>query len=258
MVPLQQGTRIGDGFQLVRPLDDASLSRWLARDVRRDVPVEVHFARRLGEVRRERAARRFAMLAALDHRNLLAVYGHGRLHDGTPYLVTGAATGETLERRLDRLGWLSFEECATLLGPVCDALGEANRHGLSHGAISPRMLLLRDQPHGLDVTLLGFHVAALDTQQSPGAGGPQNPPYREPNAPLDDVADRWALAVTAHEALVGDVPVALDVEVSRARKGVPQSLDLWFGRALREERDHRFSSARELGDSYAEAWRALS
>ena len=139
MVPLQQGTRIGDGFQLVRPLDAMSLSRWLAVDVRRDVPVEVHFARRLGDMRRERAAQRFARMAMMEHRNLLAVYGHGRLHDGTPYLVTGAATGETLDKRLDRLGWLSFEQCAALLEPVCAALTEANRHGLVHGAIAPRI-----------------------------------------------------------------------------------------------------------------------
>ncbi len=250
MVPLQQGTRIGDGFQLVRPLDAVSLSRWLAVDVRRDVPVEVHFARRLGDMRRERAAQRFARMALMEHRNLQAVYGHGRLHDGTPYVVTGATTGETLDKRLDRLGWLSCEDCAALLAPVCAALTEANRHGVVHGAISPRMLLLRDEPSGLEVTLLGFHAAALDQQPSASL-------YREPQAPLDDIADRWALAVTAHEALVGDLPFVLDVPVSQARKGVPESLDRWFARALHGDRQRRFASAAELGESYADAWRAL-
>jgi serine/threonine-protein kinase len=86
---------------------------------------------RLGRFQREAHA-----LAALNHRNIAAIYAMQQSGD-TPFLVLELVEGDTLADRLAVRGALPLEEATTIAIQICEALEAAHERGIVHRDLKP-------------------------------------------------------------------------------------------------------------------------
>src|SRR4051812_40339410 len=61
---------------------------------------------------------------------------------GRCYIVMEMLEGEDLSRRLERAGPLTVAETADIMRPVCDAVAEAHRRGITHRDLKPSNIFL--------------------------------------------------------------------------------------------------------------------
>ena len=179
---------------------------------------------------------------------------------GRSYFVMELLNGEDLARRLQRSGRLSVVETADIIVPVCDAVAEAHRRGITHRDLKPSniFLLIRERrPHPV---VLDFGIAKEeDAARAPRAGAATpvrrtvfgTPYYLAPEQVADHEAagpasDQYALGVILYECLTGQPPYRGDNvdEVFRAiaagnpappsalRPDIPQEMDAVVLRAL--------------------------
>jgi serine/threonine protein kinase len=123
--------------------------------------------------------------------------------------------GRSLAQELKARGALPLRDCASIIGPVCDALGEAHRAGIVHRDIKPgNILLSRDQMGEQIVKVLDFGIAKLVEGQSAAplsigelAGTPE---YMAPERLLGESSeppsDVYSVGATLYEMLSGKVP----------------------------------------------------
>jgi eukaryotic-like serine/threonine-protein kinase len=132
--------------------------------------------------------------------------------DGGPVLVRAWAHGESLEDAVDR-GEVDEAGAMRLLAQVLDALEMAHAHGILHGALSPRNVIVT--PHG-SARLVDFattpgplvHRSAASERLASARRGPFLPPERRtiPVAPCTELADVWGAGACLYFALTGTPP----------------------------------------------------
>jgi serine/threonine protein kinase len=193
---------------------------------------------------------------------------------GRSYFVMELLNGEDLSRRLQRSGRLSVVETADIIVPVCDAVAEAHRRGVTHRDLKPSniFLLIRGRrPHPV---VLDFGIAKEeDAARAPRAGAAApvrrtvfgTPYYLAPEQVADHEAagpasDQYALGVILYECLTGQPPYRGDNvdAVFRAiaagspappialRPGIPQEMNAIVLRALSPDPKARYFSVGEL------------
>lgn len=187
-----------------------------------------------------------------------------------PYLAMELLHGEDLAERLTR-GPLGFDETMPLLAGVCNAIGRAHRLQVIHRDLKPGNIFLAEGDAGRECKVLDFGIVKLDgldtrPQLTLGGAALGTVSYMSPEQiadaqRVDHRTDLWSIAVLAYECLTGRRPFRGDslleliheicystpVPASRLA-AVPPGFDAWFTRATQRDRDHRFSSARELID----------
>ena len=193
---------------------------------------------------------------------------------GRSYFVMELLNGEDLARRLQRSGRLSVVETADIIVPVCDAVAEAHRRGVTHRDLKPSniFLLIRGRrPHPV---VLDFGIAKEeDAARAPRAGAATpvrrtvfgTPYYLAPEQVADHEAagpasDQYALGVILYECLTGQPPYRGDNvdAVFRAiaagnpappialRPEIPQEMNAVVLRALSPDPKARYLSVGEL------------
>ena len=114
---------------------------------------------------RARFRREAAVLAALEHPNIVPIYTTGE-EDGQPYICYRYIRGGTLK---DVLGQpLQLQKVVALLTPVAEALDFAHRHGVVHRDIKPANILLTpgDDSSSPTPIVADFGVARLLEQSA--------------------------------------------------------------------------------------------
>src|SRR5713101_5309931 len=105
--------------------------------------------------------------AALNHPNILAVYGFSTTEEHAPYLITELLQGQTLRERLQQ-GEVPVRKAIEFALQTARGLAAAHDRGIVHRDLKPENLFLtRD---GV-VKILDFGLAKL---VGPGASGPQS------------------------------------------------------------------------------------
>jgi len=132
--------------------------------------------------------------------------------DGAPVLVRAWANGASLEETVRR-GGVDEARAMRLLEQVLDALEMAHAHGILHGALTPRNVLVT--PSG-SARLVDFattpgllvHRSASSERLASARRGSFLPPERRtiPVAPSTELADVWAAGACLHFALTGRAP----------------------------------------------------
>jgi serine/threonine-protein kinase len=218
--------------------------------------------------------------ATLHSKHAIQIFDHGVTDDGRPYMVMELLTGEPLDRRIDRLGAISLQETARILGQVCRALSRAHTSGIIHRDLKPENIFLVHTPDEDDevAKVLDFGIAKI--KAAPGEQGLTTstktgavlgtPYYMAPEQArglrtIDTRADLWSLGVIAYKCITGVLPFEgesvgdLLVKIctspppvpSRTVPGLPAAFDAWFARALEREPDRRFQTAAELSEALA-------
>jgi serine/threonine-protein kinase len=273
------GTQVATNVQLVRPLGQGGMgSVWVGRHTTLETDVAVKFIRydvAVGEAAVKRFEREAKLAAQIKSPHVVQMLDHGRMPDGTPYIVMELCEGESLAGRLARTGRLGLGETAALVAQVAEALGAAHELGVVHRDIKPDNVFLLASRRKLFVKVLDFGVAKQTTLS--GRGNVTNsgalvgtPLYMSPEhitsaKEADFRADLWALAVVTYEALAGAPPFVAETvgglciainkgafePVTCRRPSLPPALDGWFARALHSDPEARFGSADAMADALA-------
>ncbi|MBI4705014.1 MAG: protein kinase [Deltaproteobacteria bacterium] len=228
----------------------------------------------------ERFGREASLAAQIKSPHVVQIFDHGRTEDGTPFIVMELLEGESIEDRLKRDGKLGLRETVGLVSQVAKALGRAHKLGIVHRDIKPANLFLVESEYELFVKVLDFGIAK-QTGMPPSGGLTATgaiigtPEFMSPEQLLDtkgagSQADLWALAVVAYEALTGRLPfsgstvAALIIAITKAQFAAPSEIcpdlpveiDAWFRRALAQDVQGRFGSAKEMALALVRATRS--
>ena len=221
----------------------------LATDTRLERKVAIK--RMLGDGAKSRTAvSRFISeakaIAKLDHDNIVDVYDYGRSSDG-PFLVMQYVDGGSL---LDRCqaGALPVEEAVDLTCQICDALTKCHDAGVIHRDIKPANILMTGDgsPRLTDFGLVKEDM--IDGGQT-AAGAVLGtldfmPPEQRKDAALVDArSDLWALGATLYQMVSGRSPKIIKFSQ------VPQALQDVLEKALEDEKDDRYQTAREFKEA---------
>jgi serine/threonine protein kinase len=195
-------------------------------------------------------------MAALEHPNIVRVYGSGSTADGRPYISMQYCAGDSLERRVLRERLSVAEVLRTGVG-IGSAIETAHRAGLLHRDIKPANILKTPWgAPGLTDFGVAHQIASDEVNDDVGVSVPWSPPemlYTSTNgSPASDV---YSLAATLWHLLVGRPPFEVPggdngtlATMSRirdltppttGRPDVPESLERVLRQALAKRPEQR-------------------
>lgn len=269
------GGVIDDRYVLARRLGEGAAGAvWLARDRRLKVDVALKLLRP-EVVQIAGMLERFAQESDVSSRmlspNVVKVLGGGLTAGGTPYIVYEELDGEDLGTKLRRSKRLSLGDMSTVGVHLCRGLARAHRVGVLHNDIKPEnVFLTKDTSGNLLAKILDFGVAEVIKQRAPSdlsqvVGTLE---YIAPEVFLGKRApspqsDLYSVGVVAYECCTGRMPrpastvmelvlafAAGSIEAPSAyRLEVTPQLDAWFERALHDDPDERFESAKAMAEA---------
>jgi eukaryotic-like serine/threonine-protein kinase len=280
---LRAGAMASEHVRLVRQIGEGGMaSVWLADHLGLETQVAVKFmspALACCPAAVERFTREAKAAAHIRHRHVVQIFDSGvqsPMAGGLPYIVMEYLEGRDLETRLHDRGRMSLKDAALVVLQTSRALEKAHELGVVHRDIKAENIFLcgddDDEPF---VKVLDFGIAKTPndgTVRATTTGTLGTPSYMSPEQMLsaktvDYRCDLWALAVVAYYEVTGKLPFpgetygAICLAVNRGRfpmparlrNSVPEALNAWFRRALARDPKSRFTSARELGATFAAA-----
>jgi eukaryotic-like serine/threonine-protein kinase len=261
-------------YRLVYRLASGNMSSvWFAEHLVLAAPVAIKFmqpgADSDADLRR-RFLREARIASAVRSPHVVQVLDYGVEHD-TPYIVMEFLRGESLARRLRRVGRLSPAAAIEILAPLAQALRRAHELGVVHRDLKPENIFIMTDGERELTKLLDFGVAkvrergfgvrvARETGEGEIVGTPHYmSPEQARGAPgVDHRTDVWALGVITFECLLGFPPFIADglagllmaicsrpLPVPSALGAVPAGFDAWFARACNRTPEARFSSLQD-------------
>ncbi len=226
-----------------------------AFDRREGCTVALKILRGRDDVDVERFVREAAILAELDHPNIVRYADHGLTESGDHYLAMEWLEGEDLAERLARKP-LSDADALTVVAKTAGAVAFAHAHGAVHRDIKPSNIFLRR--HDIErVTVLDFGIAGLSgdphklTQTgvllgTPGYVAPeqvQGAPTYDPRSDVFSVGCVLFECLVGRPAFEGQTPMAVLAKLmlhdpprlSDLRPGIAPPLDALVTRMLAKD-----------------------
>ncbi len=235
---------------------------YLAEDIphEREVAVKVLLPQLGSAIDGERFKREIRIAAQLSHPNILPAYDSGS-SNGVLYYVMPYVPGESLRKRLDRVGQLTIDDAITITCEVADALEYAHSQGIVHRDIKPENILLQSG----HAVVADFGIARLvqdvESDRLTGTGmsigtATYMSPEQFSGVQLDGRSDMYSLACVLYEMLVGSVPFegksAMTImarhtmgqvpSIRIVRNAVPQELEDIIMQAMEKTPADRFAS----------------
>jgi serine/threonine-protein kinase len=249
----QAGAVVGGRYRLDELLGAGGMAEVHAgRDLLLDRRVAVKLPSARTPTARERFRREARAAAALNHRNVVAVFDWGESPD--PYLVMELVEGRHLRDLLTARGSLPPSEVAGIGAQVADALEHAHAHGVVHRDVKPSNLLVASDGT-VKVTDFGISKSvSADALTEPG-GVIGTPGYLSPEQaaglPADPRSDVYALGVVLRELLTG----ARDATIDAGQRET--ELERVIDRACAHDPSARYQRAGDLRDALRAVQRAL-
>jgi serine/threonine-protein kinase len=226
----------------------------------------------------DRLRREADALGLTWHPNVVEVYDHDYLPDGTGYLVMEHLDGESLAKHLKRVGRPPASELVSIALQICDALGAVHAAGVIHRDVKPSNIFLVSggeyaPPNAPQVKLLDFGIAHVEWAETrlTNMGAPLGTPgYMSPEQEQgDDVdgrSDLFALGAVLYECLTGAPPetrVSAHYNVADRHPAskedptfeelnIPDDWKRVIGRAMAPLRSDRYRDARAMRDAIAQ------
>lgn len=209
---------------------------------------------------RRRFAREAKAAATVLHPNVIVI--HGVSNDGAlPFLVMPYLRGESLQRRLDRLGPLATEEIVRIAQQVAAGLAAAHGQGLVHRDIKPANILLEDGVERVTLTDFGLARAVDDASMTRSGVIAGTPQYMSPEQArgdnVDARSDLFSLGSVMYAMCTGRPPFRAETSYGILRRitdteprpirevnpNIPEWLDRIIQRLLAKSLDIRIPTA---------------
>src|ERR1017187_3357475 len=146
---LQPGTRFGD-YELMRKLEDGGMGEvWKAAQIHSDQLVAIKFIKPAlleDAANKTRFLNEAKTLGRLEHDRIVPLYGVAE-DRGRMALILRFIDGESLARRIDRLGALPLDLAMSCARDVLAALGFAHERGIVHRDVKPHNILIDQREH---------------------------------------------------------------------------------------------------------------
>jgi tRNA A-37 threonylcarbamoyl transferase component Bud32 len=222
--------------------------------------------------------------AAFRSAHVVEVIAAGVVRElGTPWMAMELLEGETLARRVERVGPMALPEIAQLAVQLGDALGAAHGAGVVHRDIKPENLFLCAVPSATfhwSLKVLDFGIAKVVQDSRTAATATSSigtplwmaPEQTDAQGRIGPATDVWALGLLlfwAHtgryywrsanlehlnlsavlrEMIIDPIEPASTRAISLGAS-MPPALDPWFARCLDRDAHRRFSNGREACDA---------
>jgi eukaryotic-like serine/threonine-protein kinase len=214
----------------------------------------------------------------LVHPNIVRVLEGAQAEDGSPYFVMELLDGVPLGAYTQNGGRVPLAQAVPILQGILAGLAAAHAQGIVHRDLKPdNVQLSRDGRGAFVVKLLDFGIAkVIDVAGGMGfrtrtgmlLGTPayMSPEQAKNARDVDQRADLWSAGVLFYEMLTGRAAFPAPTEYARLAallSAEPEPVEridpslapltLFFQRALKKDRNERFSSALEMARALAEA-----
>jgi serine/threonine-protein kinase len=166
-----------------------------------------------------------SILAKLQHPNIVTVFDYGRIEDAEGeryFMAMEYLEGETLFRRVRRLGRLPPPDAMRIAKHIARGLREAHKQGVVHRDLKPSNIMLCASEDGEEnVKILDFGLVKVLsddseelTQQGAFLGSPRfMSPEQISHGKVDLRTDVYSLGVILYQMLCGKVPFESDKSI---------------------------------------------
>jgi len=213
------------------------------------------------------------VLASMSHPNIVEIFDIGEFEEEgkkKPYFVMPLLPGTTLDHFIRKASHrLTVERTVEIISQTCRGLQAAHERGLVHRDLKPSNIFVMEDD---SVKIIDFGVAHMaDTHTTRAQKGTLL--YMSPEQiqlkPLSASSDLFSLSVVCYEALTGRNPFQrgradevvdailhqIPPLASDLNSSITQSVSRVVHKGMAKQPWHRFSSARELGDTLGKALR---
>lgn len=237
-------------YRITGPLGKGGMGVvYIAEDLRLGRPVALKFLpeNSLGDDQKKRFLNEARAAAQVRHPNICPIYDIEET-GGRCFIAMALIDGETVARRIKR-GPMQFSQVVDIGRQIAAGLEAAHASGIVHRDIKSINLMIDPNGH---VSILDFGLALRGGEErlTVAGGAVGTPAYMSPEQlraeDIDARTDIWALGVVIHEMVTAKIP---------RRDGtddlLPAGLAPIVLKALEQNRDHRWQSAREMGAALA-------
>jgi serine/threonine protein kinase len=215
----------------------------------------------------------------IHHPNVVTIYESAQSDDGTPYIAMEFLEGAPLSEVIKQRGALPVPEVADILRQAARGLNAAHKLGIIHRDLKPDNIFMTEGDEGeLVVKLVDFGIAklresSLQTKTGLLLGTPAYMSCEQSSGmrsdELDPRSDVYSLGVVVYEMLTGQTPFHADTPIGYLRMhmvkepppfhSIAPSIDVSSKvetvviKALRKNREERYSSASEFANAFIEA-----
>jgi len=196
----------------------------------------------------ERFRRESAVIATLNHRNIVTIYDCNSDEDGD-YIVMEYIEGGSLRQRIDSGRRIPLDEAVKIFHGICNGIAFAHRKNLIHRDLKPSNIMLFPDGSDLVPKIVDFGLARQGEASDVSITGMVmgTPYYMSPEQQRDvknvnSSTDIYSLGKILYELLTGDFPDVVDPEKLSFCPGIS---DVIF-KCLKLKSEERYSSADEI------------
>jgi eukaryotic-like serine/threonine-protein kinase len=256
-------------FLLGRCLGEGAMGAVFEGQAKNGSIVAVKVLKIQGDVSEEdkaRFVREAETTAALQHPNVVRILSYGQAGPAL-YLIMEFIRGESLKKRIDRLGPLPVPVALHITRQIGSALDHARSRQIIHRDVKPENILVNEE--GLaKLTDFGLAKSITNSGRSgltrPGEGMgtlPYMPPEQIEDAlTADHRSDIYSLGATLYHMLTGKKPFSAKsnmdffmkilnedpAPISEVRQDVPPIVVNMVSKCMRKKREDRYQTAAEL------------
>src|SRR6202165_2776953 len=198
----------------------------------------------------------------VTHRNVIRIFDLGQAK-GFKFITMEFVDGRDLRAVLRERGKLPADETVRIIAQVCRALESAHAVGVVHSDLKPQNIMLdaKDRIYVMDFGIAHSLETPGMTQTGALLGTPEYmSPEQAKGIKVDARSDLFALGIIFYEMLTGISPYKADTALATLLKRtqerppspaevdptIPKAISDVVMKCLEIDRDHRYSTAREI------------